>query len=511
MSLHCVTILFYKLDNMKRILLIFFSIISASGFLHASSASGEKGLSEQVFEQLKTRILAAPSVLSSEQKLLRRISSEQLAELIQAMDLSHHSFLYPVRIKGEKLTSLLGRDMRELSLMAIWKGQLRPIPFQFDEYDEKSGYIYINGINPFPIEGREHYVDGKDELVFMYRDSGKERYQVERHKLQKGKVEQELAFEDVLGRKRFAYIVSGVSERSDQDYIDTDVEQAKIRSSFYNMAYDPENFLVIKDMRPHVGKASDERVVDMIYFRMSANVFGKLFKVSMNSYDNIRVKVLGAKDGPVRSVLFLKISVLVARIPVFSMFSEVNMYEQGIVMPNRAEVGKGALFARIFKYPEMVIFLDMHGLQGGRVSADGFSDEQGRLQYGYIDGKMDEIEKRANKIRMPGDWIWLNSGLGWDVFMTLSFPEDKFAGMQTSLYYLDNLDKETKGETFKGAGPRLGMRVSGLPDNIKKLEDLDLEYAFWYPDTVGRQGPRDFYKHLSNPPGFKVNEIRNSP
>lgn len=496
---------------MKRILLIFFSLVSASVFLHAAPLDEEKGLSEQVFKQLKTDILAAPSVLSSEQKLLRKISSKQLAELVQAMDLSHHSFLYPVRIRGGKLTSLLGRDIRELSLMAIWNGQLRPIPFQFDEYDAKSGYIYIKDINPFPIEGREFYIDGKDELVFMYRDAGVEAYQANKHFLQKGRVEQELAFEDMLGRKRFAYIVSGVSERSSKDYVDTDIEQAKVRSSFYNMAYDPKNFLVIKDMRPHVGKASDERVVDMIYFRMSANVFGKLFKVSMNSYDNIRVKVLGAKDGAVRSVLFVKVSVLVGRIPVFSIFSEINLYEQGIVMPNRAEVGKGALFARIFKNPEMLIFLDMHGLQGGRVSADGFSDKQGRLQYGYIDGKMDDIEKYANKIRMPGDWIWLNSGLGWDVFMTLSFPEDKFAGMQTSLYYLDNLEIESKGETFKGAGPHLGMRVIGLPNNIQKLEDLDLEYAFWYPDTVGKQGPRNFYKHLSNPPTFKVNEMDNSP
>ena len=339
----------------------------------------------------------------------------------------------------------------------------------------------------------------------MYRDSGIERFSSEKHNLDSGKIEQELAFEDVLGRKRYAYIVSGFEERSELDYVTTSLDKSEILSSFYTMVYNPNNFLVIEDMRPHVGIASDERVVDLIYFEMSANVFSKIFKVSMNSYDNIRVKVLGVKDGPVRSVLFLKISVLVAKIPVFSMFTEVNVYEQGIVMPNRAEVGKGALFANIFKNPEIVIFLDMNGLRGGHVSADAFADEDGNLRYGKIDGKMDELEKHANKIRQPGDWIWLNSGLGWDVFMTLSFPEDKFAGMQTSLYYLDNMNKETRGETFKGAEPRLGMRITGLPHNIKKLENLDLEYAFWYPDTVGKKGPRDFYWHLKNPPKLKVN------
>src|SRR5690606_27966909 len=124
---------------------------------------------------------------------------------------------------------------------------------------------------------------------------------------------------------------SGFKERSDLDYVDTPLESASMRTSFYNMAYDPDNFLIIKDFRPHVGKASDERVVDMIYFKVSANIFSKIFKVSLNSHDNIRVKVLGAKDGPVRSVLFLKISVVFGGIPVFSMFSEINVYEQGLV------------------------------------------------------------------------------------------------------------------------------------------------------------------------------------
>jgi hypothetical protein len=476
-----------------------------------SSEENDKALTDEAYANLKQEVVRAPSVLSRSQVLLRQLESKQLAELIQSMGLSHHSFLYPVRIRGEKLTSVLGRDLRKLSLMAVWNEKLVPIPFQFDEYDSKSGYVYIEGVNPFPIEGKEHFLDGRDELSFMYRDGGQARYVANQHALDVGKVELELAFKDILGRKRYAYLVSGVSERSELDYVETPLDQARMMTSFYSMAYDPKNFLVIKDYRPHVGQASDERVVDMIYFKMSANVFSRLFKVSMNSHDNIRVKVLGAKDGPVRSVLFLKISVLLAGIPVFSMFSEVNIYEQGIIMPNRAEVGKGALFARIFKDPEIIIFLDMHGLQGGRVSADSFADETGRLRYGLIDGKMDAIEEESNKLQKPGEWIWLNSGLGWDVFMTLSFPEDKFEGMSTSLYYLDDINYETKGESFPGAEPRLGMRLTGLPKNIRKLENLDLEYAFWYPDTLGKIGPRGFYKHLSNPPQLSVNRVSTEP
>lgn len=465
------------------------------------------GLSGDVFAVLREEVLLRPSLLTGRKEILRSISPSQLEALIYRMRLSHHSFLYPVRIKGEKLTALLGRSFQDLSVMAVWNNALRPIPFQFEEYDRKSGYVYIPGVNPFPIEGRESFLDGGDELTFMYRDSGIDRYQETSHSRPEIVIEKELVFEDLHGRKRYAYIVSGAKERSRLDYVDTPLEEATMHTSFYDMAYDPDNFLIIKDFRPLVGAASDERVVDRIFFKISANIFSRFFKISLNSRDNIRIKVLGVKDGPVRSVLFVKISVLVAGIPVFSMFSEMNVYEQGLVMPNRTEVGKGALLTRIFKDPEILIYLDMHGLTGAKVSADAFSDNKGNLRYGVVDGEMDAIERHANSIKTPGDWIWLNSGLGWDIFMSLAFPEDKFEGMQTSLYYLDDMSHRARGESFKGAEPSLGMRIVGLPKNIKKLEDLDLEYAFWYPDSVGKRGPRDFFKHLSNPPVLNIRTL----
>jgi len=482
--------------------------LNAISFTEGPSAL-KINLTWQDFQDFKKQILLEPSLISRRQDVLRKLSEEQIAELIHTLQLGHHSFLYPVRIKGKKLTYLLGRDTRELSVMAIWNGKLQAIPYQFDEYDNKSNYIYIKNINPFPIDGTEFLLDGGDELTFMYRDSGIERYQKEKFVLESGVVEQELAFEDILGRKRYAYIVSGSAERSDLDYVDTPLSTSSIQTSFYNMTYKPENFLEIKDFRPRIGKASDERVVDMIYLKVSTNIITNLIKFDLDSRENIRVQVLGVKDGPVRSVMFLKINVLVGGMSIFSMYSEMNIYEQGWVLPNRVEVGKGLIFTKLFKNPEIIIFIDMHGLEGGKVSADAFTNKQGRLEYGVIDGKMDEIEKRANKNRKPGEWVWLNSGLGWDVFMTLSFPEDKFEGMETSLYYLDSHSKLTEGESFLGAGPRLGMRIKGLPKNINKLEDLDLEYAFWFPDSVGKHGPRQFYKHHRSPPLLHVNGVKN--
>ena len=147
---------------------VFFNIaLMASEDLVGSEHQKEKlGLPVKAFELLREQVKEKPSVITTNQTLLREISSEQLKVLIKDMELSHHSFLYPVRIKGEKLTSMLGRDFRKLSIMSVWDGKLIPIPFQFDEYDRKSSYIYIENINPFPIQGTQYLIDGKDELVF---------------------------------------------------------------------------------------------------------------------------------------------------------------------------------------------------------------------------------------------------------------------------------------------------------------------------------------------------------
>ncbi len=475
---------------------------------YLSAQDPEQALSPEEFWELRASLLKNPGALTWQTEALKKISPRQMARLIYAMDLSHHTFLYPVRVKGEKLTALLGRELSQLSVMAVWDGKLQTIPFQIEEYDRKSGYVYIESVNPFPIEGTHLHLDGGDELAFMYRDTGIERFRRSQHTIPDSvTLEKELIFEDLIGRKRYAYIVSGNPERSELDYIHTSLENATMSTSYYQMAYDPDNFLSIRDFRPLMGKGYGQRIVDFIYFQMSAHVFTRFFKVNLDSQDNIRIKVLGVKDGPVRSVLFLKISVVVAGIPVFSMYSEMNAYEQGLVMPNRTEPGKGALLTRIFKNPEMLIYLDMNGLNGGKVSADAFTKANGELAYGNIDGKMDDVEQGTNNLQNPGDWIWLQSGLGWDVFMSLAFPEDKFHGMETFIYYLDDATHQEKGEAFEGAGPHLGMRVVGLPKDIKKLEGLDLEYAFWYPDSAGRRGPKDFYRHLSNPPTLKIREL----
>lgn len=476
---------------------------------NVANADVKQGLSEKEYQTYLTSVKKTPGNISKDQALIRKLSIPQWKNLVESFNITHFGFLYPARIKGEKIPSILGKKIADISVMAVWDGKMKPIPFQIDEFDKKSRYIYIPKVNKSPIDGTYLEIDPNDELIFLYRDASEKRYQAKSMQPKEGKVLRELKFTDRQGRNRYAYVVENNSERSEADYIDASVEEAKVVSSFYHLDYDPKNFLNFKDMRPHVGTASDQRVVDNIYFELSANVFSRFIKVGMNSADNVRIKVLGVKDGPVRATYFIKIVIVLAgKIPIFSMNSEISFYEQGMVMPNRTEVGKGAIFIKLFKNAEIIMYTDMNGIQGARVSAQAFEDEDGNRIYGIVDGKMDAAENMALTADVPGDWVWIESGLGWDVFMAFKLPMDELKGMESHVYYEDDDKSLAKHETFPGAGPRIGMIISGLPKDIKALETLDMEYSFWFPDTVGKAGPEEFNKEEQNRPTVEVIEVK---
>jgi hypothetical protein len=472
-----------------------------------SYAAAPKGLPDADFQEFLKQSKMEPGNLAKDQELIRKLSNPQLHEMVSSFKIGNYGFLHPMRIKGEQLSSVLGRKFDELSLMAVWNNKLKPIPFQFDEFDSENHYIYIPDINKSPVDGTYLELDPSDELIFMYRDAGEKRYQASM-KLTEGKILKELEIKDSLGNIRYVYLVENNSQRSTADYIDMDVEKSKVVSSYYHIAYDPKNFLDFKDVRPYVGTAADQRVIDNIYFELSANIFSKFVKVGLNSARNVRIKVLGVKDGPVRSTAFIKIVIVLAgKVPIFSMNSEISFYEQGMVMPNRTEVGKGAMFVNLFKNAEIIMYADTNGIDGGKISAQTFIDENGDRMYGIIDGKMDEEELKAVNAGLPGDWTWVESGLGWDIFMAFELPMEHLTGMTMQVYYLDDINETTKFETFPGAA-RFGMILNGLPDDMKAIEELEMEYAFWFPDTVGEKGPEAFYQQQQNPPTATVLDIK---
>lgn len=475
-------------------------------FCNSALIAGEgKSLPKDEFQKFIKLNQSEPGNLATDKELIRKLSNKQLHQMVDSFNVGNFGFLYPTKIKGNEIPEIVGRKISELSLMSVWGGKLKPIPFQFDEFDEKHHYIYIPDVSKDDVDGTFEVVDELDELIFMYRDSSEKKYNPKTMGLKEGKVIKELKFTDNKGRVRYTYVVENNSQRNAADYMNADLEKGLVTSSFYRMEYNVKNFLEVYDVRPFLGTASDAPVLDTIYFKLSTGVFSRFLKVSLNSKDNVRVKILGFKDGAVRATALAKITIVLVggKVPVFSMNTEISFYEQGMVLPNRTEPGKGAIFVKIFKDTEVVLYADMNGVQGGRMSAEAFVDDEGNRIYGDIDGKMDEIETTALSSGKAGDWTWIESGLGWDFFMAFKIPMELLEPMTMNVYYEDDLAATTKGENFPGAGPKVGMRLRGLPKNMKAIEKLDMEYSLWFPDTVGKD-PDSFYYDTVHRPQLEV-------
>lgn len=77
-------------------------------------------------------------------------------------------------------------------------------------------------------------------------------------------------------------------------------------------------------------------------------------------------------------------------IPVFNIWSEVTVYDQGIVLPVSIRIPGGEVLTRILNQPRFYLALDFKDIQGGHVNAAGSDDPAG---YAVVDGKLSALEK----------------------------------------------------------------------------------------------------------------------
>ena len=471
-------------------------------------ASSLKGIPVEEYQAYLQYSKLAPGNLSKDRGTLSRLSDQQVKDLVESFNVTHFGFLHPVKVSGKKIPQVLHRKIEELSVMAVWDGELKPIPFQFDEYDSKSRYIYIPDINTNAIDGVYGEVDLNDDLIFMLRDASEQRYDHNVSPPNEGTLLKELTFTDRQGRIRYAYLIEHNSQRSDVDYIRyTQTEDnSNIDTSFFNLDFDPENFLNFKDLSNNYGSDAHHKILDEIYFEASANIFSSYFKVGFNSVDNVRVKILGVRDGPVRATVYSKIYIVLAGISLFGMNSEVSFYEQGLIFPNRTEVGKGTVLANLIKNPRILFYCDLN-VEGGNLTTQAFIDQNQEQVIVQIDGEMDLKEQETMKVELPGNWVWVQHGNGWEVVSTFKLSDTAFDGMASSIFYVDDEDIVTPHENIPGALPHIGLLLKGLPTDMAGLEKLDMEYAFWFTDSVGDNGPLEFYKDEQNPPSLQISDI----
>jgi len=443
---------------------------------------------------------ANPSYLAENPDVIRSLSGEQLSEAIGTLGFDHFTYLWPVVRNIKNVPQLEGESIPDLSVMTIRKGKLVPIPFQIDELDVEA-WVYIKENPIYDLKGKEGIFDEDDELLFMYRDTGVEKYNPVDHPLNSGKIMLELEFNDKKkGSNRYAYIVKGSKERSSADYVHFDTETNRGDTTFYTFQTKEDNILEFTDFKAKVGDRQNIKVLDALIVNIATNVFSSWSpRIQLDNFDNLKAAPFATKDGTIRSVTTLKLWVVIAKIPVFRIVAQLGMWDQGLGIPVRLELPGGEILTKMLINPNIDFLLDFNQMKDAKIDT---ALAKGPGDYGVVDGKVDEFEKNA-EISLMDNWLWLESGHGWDVYFTFDAPSDLDVGL--SFFYEDDPKSTHVSETDPGANPRMGYRIDKLPKD-KLMIDVDI--TFWFPDTVGSEGPADFHDKMAHPPEMNVNEIR---
>ncbi|WP_421710476.1 hypothetical protein [Alcanivorax sp.] len=448
-----------------------------------------EGVPDPYFEHFLDFYKADPSAMGRWASGLRNISTDQLDRTLKALDTTQFTYLYPMEMKGFQLARHNGIPTGELSLMAVRAGKLVPIPFQIDEFD-KTGLIWIEGHNDHKPEGKPGIFDDFDELAFMFRDGGWDRFDPRQHSLKEGRMLEEIRLDSPRNQPRYIYLVRNNSERSRADYVQVDLDKGRIETTLMQMDYEPKDFTQIKGMSPRLGPHKDENVIDNIYVNISTGIFNQNLRVDLDTRKNIKATPIAVKDGPVRASILVKARIWYAYLPTFfSQKFQVDFYEQSVTIPSRFAIGSVKVlkfFMMFLREPRIHFAIDFHNLDGARITYDSV---YGKGQYGTVDGEMSDFERTLGSTRLPGDWLHMDSNQGWEMFFSNHMPVvpdglfDAFLnGMTMNMFYEDDKASITDYERHPGATPRLGFESEGMPATvidlmgaIPKLDYLDMD------------------------------------
>lgn len=468
-------------------------LLSLSVFLIAPLSHAKvEYMADEQFQSLLSEYKADPTYLARNSELMTKLSPEQLSTAILDLGFTHFTYLYPVELPGSDLGDLVGESLDQLSLVTIRQGKIIPIPFQFDEYDTK-GWVYLEGEGK--IDGTLGVLDNNDQLVFMYRDTGE-------HISTVGESDLNIVKEVELerdGQKRYVYVVKGSAERSDVSYVTYDFETSAVKTTFFGFDTDTENFLNFEDFYALIGPKAGARVLDSVYAEIDTGVLTRFApRVNLNTFEDLKAVPVGAVSGPVKTNVIIKLTVIVAKIPVFKIRAQMDIFDQMLGFKARINIPGADILTRFLVEPHIYIALDFNDQTGARFNSAITPDGNA---WAIVDGELSDFEKNLD-IDRERSWLWLSSPHGWDVFARINIPETFPVGVK--LLYVDDPENEMKFENFPGAYPRAGFDVYELP---KDFQEIDLDVQFFFPDQLG-MGPAEFKeKETENLPLINVRSI----
>lgn len=380
-----------------------------------------------------------------------------------------YHYYHPVTLTAKRLNEAWGKPLGDLSLMAINEGELQPIPFQFEEYDEL-GLIYIDGESGADRVGQAGVFDGQDLLVFMYRDTGEQRLTPETRPLQRGQVLRELRFASHDGRQRYAYLVENNPQRSTRHYVEYSTDDSAITGTNYYYRFDDNN--LAKPLEYRLGGQPEEApnlFADSL-FELKSSVLFKLLRFTFSNKRNVTLKVVAHHQGPVRNAMIVKARSTFFAIPVFSMYLQFNAYGHAMNVPgieiNKLRMNKFIRSlrraARYLLEPQATFYVDYQGFDGAQIQLERTSRLHSGI--GTVDGEENAYENAMRHTFLPGQWLWFKHR-DWSILTSSAIPEEllDLQGLHPRMIYHDKRDETGQ------LSPRVGFTLRGEPIALDEI------------------------------------------
>lgn len=361
---------------------------------------------------------------------------------------SEQDYYRVISLNGSDIGPMVDRPIEELSVFAVYDGNLEPIPYQIDEYN-KGGAVYFENWHE-EIDGSLGVMDPNDKLLLLFGDTGPRKTS---NMLVDGEILAEIELQTQTGQKRYAYVVAGSRLVSDAQHVRYSIEKSHVETDFYSLTFDKNNQLVWKDFK--YNDYSGESPIDGLKLNFTTGVISSGATVDYDN-NNFIAKTVAENVGPIRTTAQLHLTFVLLGLDFIDVSIQLHFYPNGLVYDVRLVMPetRRALLAN----PKLSMSVDFNNLTGAKGFADFLDNPL------LVDGTMSDEELKAlgTEFSENQNGLLLRSNRGFDVLTFLDWVGNET--MPTALYYQDNKEHQTEMDRFPGQVPDAGYTIYDFPE-----------------------------------------------